>query len=65
VLLTLDYRLEGEMHDKAEEFVPTEVAVTPISNRITFMNLHDVCVDPDGNFYVPQRFSGRTHPLIL
>jgi hypothetical protein len=53
------------MYDKAEEFVPTEVAVTPISNRITFMNLHDVCVDPDGNFYVPQRFSGRTHPLIL
>ena len=31
----------------------------------TFMNPHDVCVDGDGNLYVPQWYSGRTYPIRL
>ncbi|OAV42894.1 hypothetical protein [Lewinella sp. 4G2] len=31
----------------------------------TFMNPHDVCADEDGNLYVPQWYSGRTHPVRL
>ncbi|MEM7575015.1 MAG: 6-bladed beta-propeller [Bacteroidota bacterium] len=31
----------------------------------TFLNPHDVCVDEDGNLYVPQWNSGRTYPIRL
>ena len=31
----------------------------------TFMNPHDVCVDKDGDLYIPQWFSGRTYPIRL
>ncbi len=31
----------------------------------TFMNPHDVCPDADGNFYVPQWYSGKTYPIRL
>jgi peptidylamidoglycolate lyase len=31
----------------------------------TFLNPHDVCVDQDGNLYVPQWFSGKTYPIRL
>ena len=35
------------------------------SDRRTFMNPHDVCVDADENLYVPQWYSGRTYPVML
>ena len=35
------------------------------SDRLTFMNPHDVCVDSDENLYVPQWYSGRTYPVML
>jgi DNA-binding beta-propeller fold protein YncE len=31
----------------------------------TFMNPHDVCLDNDGNLYVPQWNSGKTYPFKL
>ena len=39
--------------------------VTPVSDEVTFMNPHDVCVDTDDNLYVPQWYSGRTYPVML
>ncbi len=38
---------------------------TGISDYSTFLNPHDVCVDNDGNLYVPQWYSGRTYPVKL
>jgi len=38
---------------------------TPISDEMTFMNPHDVCVDNEENLYVPQWYSGRTYPMKL
>ena len=35
------------------------------SDKLTFMNPHDVCVDADDNLYVPQWYSGRTYPVML
>ncbi len=37
--------------------------VKPLVNM--FMNPHDVCVDDDGDLYVPQWYSGRTYPIRL
>ncbi len=37
----------------------------PVSDDVTFMNPHDVCVDNDLNLYVPQWYSGRTYPIKL
>lgn len=31
----------------------------------SFLNPHDVCVDNDGNIYVPQWYSGKTYPFRL
>ena len=39
--------------------------VTPVSDEMTFMNPHDVCVDADENLFVPQWYSGRTYPVML
>ena len=39
--------------------------VTPISDQLTFLNPHDVCLDADENLYVPQWYSGRTYPVML
>lgn len=36
-----------------------------VSDSITFMNPHDVCIDNDENIYVPQWLSGRTYPVKL
>jgi sugar lactone lactonase YvrE len=35
------------------------------SDGRSFLNPHDVCVDTDGNLYVPQWYSGRTYPVRL
>lgn len=32
---------------------------------LSFMNPHDVCVDKEGDLYIPQWFSGRTQPVRL
>ncbi len=37
----------------------------PVSDDVTFMNPHDVCIDNDLNIYVPQWYSGRTYPVML
>jgi peptidylamidoglycolate lyase len=37
----------------------------PVSDDVTFMNPHDVCVDQDENIYVAQWYSGRTYPIKL
>ena len=31
----------------------------------SFLNPHDVCIDNDGNIYVPQWYSGKTYPFRL
>lgn len=36
-----------------------------IYDDMTFLNPHDVCVDDDGNLYVPQWYSGKTYPVRL
>ncbi|WP_200974497.1 6-bladed beta-propeller [Echinicola sp. 20G] len=36
-----------------------------VSDNISFMNPHDVCIDEDENIYVPQWLSGRTYPVKL
>lgn len=38
-------------------------AVRPVDRA--FMNPHDVCVDDDGDLYVPQWYSGRSYPIRL
>jgi len=45
--------------------LPMEDLSKIIYDRRTFLNPHDVCVDKDGNLYVPQWFSGRTYPIRL
>ena len=35
------------------------------SDKATFFNPHDVCVDRDKNIYVAQWYSGRTYPVKL
>lgn len=35
------------------------------SDGHSFMNPHDVCVDKDGDLYVPQWYSGKTYPIRL
>ncbi|MEL6140840.1 MAG: 6-bladed beta-propeller [Bacteroidota bacterium] len=45
--------------------LPREDFSQIIYDRRTFLNPHDVCVDEDGNLYVPQWFSGRTYPIRL
>ena len=37
----------------------------PIYDQKTFLNPHDVCIDNDGNIYVPQWNSGKTYPVKL
>jgi peptidylamidoglycolate lyase len=37
----------------------------PVYDNQTFLSPHDVCVDNDGNLYVPQWLSGKTYPLML
>ena len=37
----------------------------PISDKKSFLNPHDVCVDEDENIYVPQWNSKKTYPLKL
>ncbi|MEH0152610.1 6-bladed beta-propeller [Limibacter armeniacum] len=37
----------------------------PESDYRTFLNPHDVCVDDDGNLYIPQWLSGKTYPVKL
>lgn len=37
----------------------------PQYDDFSFLNPHDVCVDNDGNIYVPQWMSGRTYPYML
>ena len=37
----------------------------PLYDDKTFLNPHDVCVDNDGNLYVPQWNSGKTYPVKL
>jgi len=36
-----------------------------VSDGVTFLNPHDVCVDNDENIYVPQWYSGKTYPVRL
>lgn len=36
-----------------------------IADGRTFLNPHDVCLDEDGNIYVPQWYSGKTYPVRL
>lgn len=36
-----------------------------VYDDMTFLNPHDVCVDDDGNLYVPQWYSGKTYPVRL
>ena len=36
-----------------------------VSDKATFFNPHDVCVDRDENIYVAQWYSGRTYPIKL
>jgi hypothetical protein len=38
---------------------------TPVYDRKTFLNPHDVCIDDDENIYVPQWNSGKTYPVKL
>lgn len=37
----------------------------PEYDNQTLMNPHDVCVDNDGNIYVPQWYSGKTYPVMF
>lgn len=37
----------------------------PNYDNTSFLNPHDVCVDHDGNIYVPQWYSGKTYPYRL
>lgn len=37
----------------------------PMYDDFSFLNPHDVCIDDDGNIYVPQWMSGRTYPYKL
>lgn len=39
--------------------------LNPIYDGTTFLNPHDVCVDEDGNLFVPQWYSGKTYPVML
>lgn len=37
----------------------------PISDKTTFFNPHDVCIDGDKNLYIPQWNSKKTYPVKL
>jgi hypothetical protein len=37
----------------------------PQYDDFSFLNPHDVCIDNDGNIYIPQWMSGRTYPYML
>ncbi len=37
----------------------------PVSDKSTFLNPHDVCVDDDENLYIPQWNSKQTYPVRL
>ena len=41
------------------------VLIAPEYDQKTFYNPHDVCVDNDGNLYVPQWNSDKTYPIKL
>lgn len=41
------------------------VLTPPISDKKSFLNPHDVCIDEDENIYVPQWNSKKTYPLKL
>ena len=39
--------------------------IASVYDQSTFFNPHDVCIDNDGDIYVPQWNSGKTYPLKL
>lgn len=41
------------------------ILTAPQYDDLSFLNPHDVCIDDDGNIYVPQWMSGRTYPYKL
>lgn len=41
------------------------IMVEPQYDNQTLMNPHDVCVDNEGNLYVPQWYSGKTYPVMF
>lgn len=39
--------------------------ISPVSDKKTFFNPHDICIDEDKNLYIPQWNSNKTYPIKL
>ena len=61
-----DMKLVSAPGSLNEELTYTDGELDKVeSDRMTFFNPHDVCVDRDDNLYIPQWYSGRTYPVKL
>ncbi|MEL6275308.1 MAG: 6-bladed beta-propeller, partial [Bacteroidota bacterium] len=65
MVAVLDVNMEVTSLPGGNGALPMEDLSNIIYDRRTFLNPHDVCIDQDGNLYVPQWFSGRTYPIRL